>query len=255
MDFWEFFSWRANLAIGFFVAAGVGLFGLYVAGTCFRRWAKKRTSILLYLSCSILFWSLAALIDPIIYTSAQFSETEFDIISFGSSISFGLSAIANLTLVMFIVHVFYEKKYSPVAYLLMIIEMSILPLGIIFYMVDIEILIVYILHLVASSVIYFTLLRVSINLRRKLISQKESDVAAINGILIIGIAAFILFLTLIWFVLHEVMAMLDDTSPLDLKRLSPFTVLGWLFAGLGAVLLYWGYTLPLRKQIPMNQRI
>jgi len=114
----EFFS-RWNLAISFFVAMGVGLFGIYVSIICFKRYGQKPNSILLRLALAILFWSLAAALDPLFYTMGQlFPDLFFDVISFGSLIEFGFAGIANLWLMQFIIHVFYEKSYPFLAYII-----------------------------------------------------------------------------------------------------------------------------------------
>lgn len=238
----DFFP-RLNLEIGFFVGLGVGIFGIYVALLSISRYRKKPTPVLLRLSLAILLWSLAAIFDPIFYTFNQLIPTSsIDLVSLGTLVEFGLTGYANLCLAQFIVHVFREKLYPIWSYILMSLEAVVLPIGLYIFFSPIDIILIYAIHLGASVAIYIWLILESFKLRTRLIQTQSGDKIAIRGIILIALSALFLILTLTWFVIHEFLAMEG------LNATSPFIVMGWASAGAGAILLYLGYTLPMRSK-------
>jgi len=121
------------------------------------------------------------------------------------------------------------------------LEAMILPVGLYLFFSPVDIFLIYAIHLMGSISIYLWLIIKSLSLRSRLIKKEAEDRIAIQGITLIALAGLFLILTLTWFVIHEFLAMEG------LNANSPFIVMGWGCAGAGAIILYLGYTKPLKS--------
>ncbi|MBD3351856.1 MAG: hypothetical protein GF364_10255 [Candidatus Lokiarchaeota archaeon] len=230
--------------ISFFMAGFVGVFGIIITVIIYKKYIQRKQKMLVILGSALLCWALAALLDTIFFTIARTETSTIEqfnqIVSLGSFISFVLNAVGNIFLIIFIVYLFFDENYNKLFYTLIVLESLILPFGLVCMNTSIPILFNYMIHLLASFIIYILLALNSFKMRKKLKKIGGTEKSSIMAIEFIGIAGIMLCSLLFCFLIQEIISM----SMGENAEQTIFVSLGWLLAGLGAFLLYVGYLKP-----------
>lgn len=238
-----------NYQIMAFCAAIIaGIFSYFTMILMINRYRKKKSEILRILTITIFFLATAVILDPLLFTIYRISGLNGSAFEFAVNIqthlSFGSAGIANAFLVIFIVNVFLDNKYLWFSYIFIIIEISILPLGISFLLAGQDTLPILLIFLITSIMIYILQIIVADRLRKKL--KKQEDPVAYQGILHLEGSAFFLIITFVMFIFQQVAVQTPEfvSAGLVQGENSIFPMLGWIFAGITCYYLYVGYLCP-----------
>ncbi len=230
----------------YFIMGIIGsLFTFFISFTLLRKYFQKKTTLRLKAGITIFIFGAALIIDPI-FLSLRAMEVG-DWVGLQSNISFGLLAIGNIGLLMFIREVFYKNEYNWKVYLIIGIEISILPLVLILHYQGIDTIYVLFIHLLASFTIYISQFYQSIQLGRKMRIEAPENVEGLTAIRYIGLSGIFLLLTYVSFIMQELVFLLRDVyEKLNIiqEGATIFIPLGFFLAGLSAYLLYVGLILP-----------
>ena len=213
-----------------------------------KKYLKKRSGSLRTLTIVTFFLATAVILDPVLFTAYRIAGLNGSTFEFAvdvqTHLSFGCAGISNLFLVVFIVNVFLDGKYPWYSYVFMILELSILPLGLILLFTGQDTLPVLLIFLVTSITIYIMQILVTGRLRRKL--ETGDDRVAYQAILHLEASAFFLIATFIMFILQEVAVQTPEFASAGLVQgeNSIFPTIGWILAVITAYYLFVGYLLP-----------
>jgi hypothetical protein len=195
-----------------------------------------------YITLVSLFLSLAACQQVI---GANLFEPILGIASVGWGLAFGISAIANIFLYVFMLEIFskgisaggarfkiFVVVEAAVAFLLPIVA----PLSSVMSIFEALLLMVLVIHLLFSFALYITLARVTTASIRK-----TTDATARRGFSLIRLAAFAIITAYSFFVLDRVWQIF-----LEPEGYTIWVILGWAMSGIAGILLYSGFVLPSR---------
>lgn len=229
--------------IGFVLPLFLGAFALVIALLVLGKYVNRKTPILKTLFFLILFLAGAVLADPIFY----YLELDF---SMNSTIPFALSAVANVFLVRFIVLVFLKEKRHGWLHALAVAEIGVAiltPLVPVLSLFDGDLLPVLLLHVVASAIIYLTLVNRAIAVRE---SVARTERVSRVGMSFMAYTGVLLVFTFVVFVMQELPSLVPEFNA-ALQAIgfaeggcTYFVVIGWFLASLAAATLYIGYVMP-----------
>lgn len=242
----------SNIQIfGIIVMVCVSIFDIVLTIQVIRRLLVKKTKILSNLTFMMVFMTLALLLDLVTFLATRPSltvEIANAIITKQSVISLGLNAIGNIFLIRFTVQIFYKEHYQFWHYIVIVLELIVLPLGIILTFNNIDALIVYAFHMIVSLILSFNLFFQALWLRMRLKTEVPDEVASWHGVTYIGLAGIGLFLALLCFVLQEVARIFRDAfAPIgliDQYDSSIFAVIAYIFAFSTIYAIYIGFIMP-----------
>jgi hypothetical protein len=242
----------SNIQIfGIIVMISVSLFDIVLTIQVLRKFLVKKTKILANLTLMMIFMTLALLLDLVTFLATRNMssiEAANAIITKQSVISLGLNAIGNVFLIRFTVQIFYKEHYQIWHYIVIILEIIVLPLGIVLTFNNIDALIVYAFHMVVSLILSFNLFFQALWLRMRLKAEVPKEIDSRNGVTYIGLSGIGLFLALFCFVLQEVARIFRDVfAPIgliDQYDSSVFAVIAYLFAFTTIYLIYIGFIMP-----------
>jgi hypothetical protein len=232
----------------FFASAVVGIFSYYVMVLIINKYHEKKSNIVRTLAFCIFFLASAVIIDPatfVIFRAFGLTGAPWNYATgIQTTASFGLAGIANAFLVGFLVKVFREGKYTWYSYIIIVLELVVLPWGLYLSIVGQDTLPVLALLLAASLVLYIIQIVVASRLEGRI--DKSQDYVSFKGIQYIGVSGMFLIATFAAFVLQEVAKQVSIFASIGLMEGSDsiFVPLGWVFAGITTYLLYVGYIMP-----------
>lgn len=235
--------------LAFIASVFVGIFSYYLWVSITKRYFVRKTSILRTLAYVIFFLATAIIIDPLLFTIYRLNGIQGDSWIYAENIqnvlSFGFCGIANAFLVSFLVNIFSEGKYPKYSYVLIILELTVLPVGLYLAIIAQDTLPIMLVLVIASVFIYVLQMIATSNLRRRM--KGASDIASYKGILYIGLSGLFLLATFTAFILQEV-GMQDPADFVTLGLMqgtsSIFIPIAWVFAGITTYSLYVGYVMP-----------
>ena len=208
----------------------------------YLRFRKRRLAATKYLTLVSLFLALTACMQIIV---AIFIEQIFAIIGFGWGLAFGLSAIANIFLYVFMLEIFSEGRKSGGAWftVFVVVEAAVAvlmpilsPLGNAIPVFEPLLLMVLVTHLVFAFALYITLARVTTASIRK-----TTDPLARKGFSLIRLASFAIIVAYCFFVFDRIWS--DLFEP---ESYTVWVIVAWIMAGIGGLLLYSGFIMPSR---------
>jgi hypothetical protein len=208
----------------------------------YTRYRKRKLPAAKYITLVSLFLTFTSCMQTI---GANLFEPLLGIISFGWGLAFGMSAIANIFLYVFMLEIFYtgrsaggvKLKIFIVVELGVAILMPILgPLSNIISAFASALLLVLMVHLFFSLALYITLIRAT-----TASIVKTSDATARKGFSLIRMAGYAIIIAYCFFVLDRIWQILFEPEGYTI-----WVLLGWISAGVTGVLLYLGFVLPRR---------
>ncbi len=243
--------------VSFISSIFVGIFAFIVDMSILQKYRIAKTNVRLSVMLMIGLLALAILIDPIFFAVSRVvantpAEGDFIIDNQGAW-SFALVGFANLCLAYFVQIVFYEKKPRHLLYLYWVVELGLSILLPINAMVGFfDNFYTFALQLIISLILYLLQFIASINLSAKISPGKE-HAAHKRAIQAIGLAGFLLTLTIFCFVLQE---FAGDIGLADSLGCSYFIPIAWLLAGLSTFSIYLGYFMPdwLKKRYLLEKK-
>ncbi|WXG44917.1 MAG: hypothetical protein WED04_12955 [Promethearchaeati archaeon SRVP18_Atabeyarchaeia-1] len=206
------------------------------------RYRNRRMPAAKYITLVSLFLTLTSCMQLI---GANLFEPVLGIQSFGWGLAFGMSAIANIFLYVFMLEIFSKGIGAGGAKLKIfaLVEVSVAVLMPVFgplswFMPIFETLLLSVLmiHLLFSLALYVTLARVT-----TASMHKTTDGTSRRGFSLIRLAAFAIIIAYCFFVLDRVWEIV-----LEPEGYTVWVLLGWVSAGVSGVLLYLGFVLPSR---------
>ncbi len=214
----------------------------------YKRFQSKKSDIVRVLTLAVFSLSTAVAIDPLLFVIFRLSGLQGAGWNYAtdiqSTLSFGLAGLANAFLVSFLVKVFTESRYPWYSYLLIILELSVLPIGLYLAIFGEDTLPILLLLVVTSIVLYTLQIIAAARLRRRIIER--NDPVAYHGIQYIALSGIFLIATFGAFVLQEIAKLVPEFAIMGLMQSnsSIFIPLGWIFAGITTYFLYIGYIVP-----------
>ncbi|UYP44092.1 hypothetical protein NEF87_000377 [Candidatus Lokiarchaeum ossiferum] len=229
-----------------FLVVGIGyVISLFI----FMKYVNKRKNIVLYLFMTAFFLITAALIDPIVLLVSrnQLTLELADImINKGASISFSLTAVANIFLLLFQKDVFYLNRKSTLIGVLIVIEIFIAIITPILGLMSIDIFILLVIHLLTSFIIYGNQAQKANQVSKKSVSRE--DVVGKKGLSYLKFSGIVLSFVLVSFIFQEIIRMFKDffipIGLIDELGCSLFVPLAWLLSLIGLYCMYIGYLMP-----------
>jgi hypothetical protein len=208
----------------------------------YRRYRERRQPASKTITLVSLFLTLTTSMEVI---GARLFEPYLGIESFGWGLAFGMSAVANIFLYVFMLEIFYAgRSAGGVKFkIFVVVEATVAvlmpflgPLSHIMSIFDTILLLVLMIHLLFALALYITLARVTTASLRK-----TADATARRGFSLIRMAAFAIIIAYCFFVLDRVW-----TTLFEPEAYTVWVMLGWVAAGVSGVLLYLGFVLPRR---------
>jgi uncharacterized membrane protein len=175
---------------------------------------------------------------------ARLFEPVLAIQSLGWGLAFGMSAVANIFLYVFMLEIFSTgrsaggvkfKIFAFVEATVAVLMPFLGPLSHITSDFQTVSLLVLMIHLFFAMALYITLARVT-----TASIHKTDDATARRGFSLIRMAAFAIIIAYALFVLDRVWWMFEP------EEYTLWSILGWIAAGVSGVLLYLGFVLPRR---------
>jgi hypothetical protein len=211
----------------------------------FKRYLERKSMVTLKLALMMLFLATALILDPI-FLGVR-AATTIDYISLQGVLSFGLSAIANIFLVLFLVEVFFKGKLGWTAIILMVISATVLPIGIYMYNTGQDTLPLLLVHLLVTFIILLTQAIKGLTLRRRMMLEGDAEKLSINGFLFISLGGIMQFLTYVSFIMQELGAFLGDLYEqygLVQNGATIFIPIAFFLSGVASFMLYLGFIMP-----------
>ena len=208
----------------------------------YRRYRERKQPASKIITLVSLFLTLTTSMEVI---GARLLEPALGVQSLGWGLAFGMSAVANIFLYVFMLEIFstgrgaggVRFKIFVVVEATVAVLMPILgPLSHIMTVFDTLLLLVLMVHLFFALALYITLARVTTTSIRK-----TTDATARRGFSLIRMAAFAIIIAYCFFVLDRVW-----TTLFEPEAYTVWVMLGWVTAGVSGVLLYLGFVLPRR---------
>jgi len=208
----------------------------------YMRFRERRLPATKYLTLVSLFLSLTACLQVIV---ASLIEPILGVISLGWGLAFGMSAIANIFLYVFMLEIFSEGRKSGGAWftVFVVVEAAVAvlmpilsPLGNAIPVFEPLLLMVLVTHLVFAFALYITLARVTTASIRK-----TTDPLARKGFSLIRLASFAIIVAYCFFVFDRIWS--DLFEP---ESYTVWVIVAWIMAGIGGLLLYSGFIMPSR---------
>lgn len=229
----------------FVVACCVSCIAILVSVLILKRYLERKTRIAALLAGFLITLSFSVILDPVFLLVRGIGG--LDLVNFQSLFSLGWMSFANVFLVYFLKEYFYGNQdhwaVQPVA----ISAACVLPCLLVMYAIDGLTMIFLALHLSISFTLYLTQFIKSRTLVAMLKREEEIDIIALNGFKYIGLSGLALFISLVFFVLHEVTLMFPEffiSINLLKEDASIFIGLGFIFGGLAAFSFYIGFLMP-----------
>lgn len=210
----------------------------------YMRFRERRLPATKYITLVSLFLALAACMQVIV---ANTLEPILGLISLGWGLAFGMSAIANIFLYVFMLEIFSKgrsaggvrfKVFVMVEAAVAVLMPILGPLSNIVPTFASLLLTVLVIHLFFAFALYITLARVTTASIRKTTDEK-----ARRGFSLIRLAAFAIIVAYLFFVLDRVWQIF-----LEPEGYTVWVILGWIMSGMAGVLLYSGFVLPSRMR-------
>jgi hypothetical protein len=208
----------------------------------YMRYRDRRQPVAKSITLVSLFLTLTASMEVV---GARIFEPYLGVQSFGWGLAFGMSAVANIFLYIFMLQVFSTgvgaggAKFKIFVFVeaTVAILMPILgPLSHITSVFETLLLLVLLIHLVFALALYITLVRVT-----TASIGKTTDAVARRGFSLIRLAAFAIIIAYCFFVLDRLW-----TTLFEPEAYTVWVMLGWISAGVAGILLYLGFVLPRR---------
>jgi hypothetical protein len=208
----------------------------------YMRYRERRQPVAKYITLVSLFLTLTSFMEVF---GARILEPFLGVESFGWGLAFGMSAIANIFLYVFMLDIFSTgrsaggakfKTFAVVEATVAVLMPIFGPLSHIMPVFDTLLLLVLMIHLSFALALYITLVRVTTSS-----IHKTTDAMARRGFSLIRLAAFAIIIAYCFFVLDRLWTTLFEPEAYTI-----WVILGWISAGVAGVLLYLGFVLPRR---------
>jgi hypothetical protein len=208
----------------------------------YMRYRDRRQPVAKSITLVSLFLTLTSSMEVV---GARILEPFLGIESFGWGLAFGMSAIANIFLYIFMLQVFSTgisaggakfKIFALVEATVAVLMPILGPLSHIMSAFETLLLLVLMIHLFFALALYITLARVT-----TASIGKTTDAVARRGFSLIRLAAFAIIIAYCFFVLDRLWTMLFEPEAYTM-----WVILGWISAGVAGILLYLGFVLPRR---------
>jgi hypothetical protein len=229
----------------FIISIMVGIFSFYLSAMLFRKYIERRSRITAILTGYLLLLAIAVILDPIFLTIRNLMDVDY--ISLQGLYSFGLTAYANILLVIFLREVFYKKEMNWIVYLIIIIEALILPIALWLYYSNQDTIIILGLNLLVSFIIYLNQFIKSITLRIRIKMESPNDKVSYMGTTFIGFSGLMLFSAYVSFLLQEMNSFFGDLYEnlgIIANGGSIFIPIGFFLSGIAAIFIYLGFVMP-----------
>lgn len=207
----------------------------------YRRYRERKLPAAKTITLVSLFLAITTSMEVI---GARLFEPALGILSFGWGLAFGMSAVANIFLYIFMLEIFSTGRSAGGAKfkIFVVVEATVAvlmpflgPLSHMTSVFDTILLVVLMIHLFFAMALYITLARVT-----TASIHKTNDATARRGFSLIRMAAFAIIIAYSFFVLDRVWWTFEP------EEYTLWSILGWITAGISGVLLYSGFVLPRR---------
>lgn len=208
----------------------------------YTRYRDRRLPAAKYITLVSLFLTITSCMQTV---GATLLEPILGIASVGWGLAFGMSAIANIFLYLFMLEIFATgvksggvkfKIFAVVEVAVAVVIPIVAPLSSIIGIFEVLLLLVLLVHLSFALALYIALIGATTNSIRK-----TTNATARRGFSIIRLAAFAIIFAYCFFVLDRAWQIFFEPEGYTL-----WVMLGWISSGITGVLLYVGFVLPNR---------